>query len=130
MTLSIRYQRKGATVWTSTGQSKVLIATRPFGGEEDGPDVGLVRVRVSAGAGMPSHRHNGSDVIVTPVTGRVRISDGETTVEVGVGSSALVRKDEEVSLTNPGNEPAEVLVSAGPADFIAGVRQWPEPRDT
>lgn len=100
-----------------------------FGGEEDGPDVGLVRVSVPAGAGMPAHRHGGSDVIVTPVAGRVAISDGETSVDVGVGASALVRKDEEVSLTNPGDEPAEIIVSAGPADFVAGIRRWPEPRD-
>lgn len=100
-----------------------------FGGTQDGPHVGLVRVRVPVGASMPPHRHNGSDVIVTPVTGRVRISDAQTSVEVEVGGSVLIRKDEEVSLANSGEEPAEVIVSAGPADFIAGIRQWPEPRD-
>lgn len=104
-------------------------ATVVFGGEEGGPDVGLVRVRVPAGGGMPPHRHAGSDVIVTPVAGRVIISDGETSVDVEVGASALVLKDEEVSLTNPGDEAAEIIVSAGPADFVAGIRQWPEPRD-
>ncbi|MCW2133202.1 hypothetical protein B0G38_002377 [Arthrobacter sp. VKM Ac-2550] len=46
-----------------------------------------------------------------------------------VGSSALVLKDEEVSLTNPGEEPAEVIVSAGPADFVVGIRQWSAPRN-
>lgn len=98
-----------------------------FGGEEGGPDVGLVRVSVPAGSGMPAHRHGGSDVIITPVAGRVTISDGATSVDVGVGSSALVRKDEEVSLTNPGDEPAELIVAAGPANFVTGIRQWPEP---
>ena len=99
-----------------------------FGGEEDGPDIGLVRVSVPTGSGMPAHRHGGSDVIITPVAGRVTISDGTASVDVGVGSSALVRKDEEVSLSNPGDEPAELIVSAGPADFVTGIRQWPEPR--
>lgn len=98
-----------------------------FGGETDGPDVGLVRVSVPAGGGMPAHRHGGSDVIITPVIGRVTISDGATSVDVEAGSSALVLKDEEVSLTNPGDELAELIVSAGPADFVTGIRQWPEP---
>lgn len=97
-----------------------------FGGEEDGPEVGLVRVRVPVGGGMPAHRHGGSDVIVTPIAGRVTISDGMTSVDVEVGASTLIRKDEVVSLTNPGGEPAELIVSAGPADFVAGIRQWPE----
>lgn len=95
------------------------------GGEEGGPDVGLVRVHVPAGAGMPAHRHNGSDVILTPTAGTVRISKGEDFLDVNVGDSALVRKDEEVSLTNPGGQDAEIIVAAGPAHFIAGIRSWP-----
>lgn len=98
-----------------------------FGGEEGGPDVGLVKVLVPAGAGMPAHRHNGSDVILTPVAGFVQITGGEQSIEVHVGDSALVRKDEKVSLTNPGHEDAHVVVVAGPANFVAGVRQWPAP---
>lgn len=97
------------------------------GGEEGGPDVGLVRVHLPAGAGMPAHRHNGSDVILTPTTGTVRISKGADVVDVNVGDSALIRKDEEVSLTNPGSEDADVIVAAGPADFITGIRSWPAP---
>lgn len=97
-----------------------------FGGEENGPDVGLVRVQVPAGGAMPAHRHKGSDVILAPITGRVRISKGEESIEVNAGDCALVRKDEEVSLINPGNETAQVIVAAGPADFVAGIREWPE----
>ncbi len=103
------------------------VVTVFFGGEEGGPDVGLVRVHVPAGAGMPAHRHNGSDVILAPVVGWVRISKGEESIEVHAGDSALIRKDEEVSLTNPGSEPAHVIVAAGPAEFVAGIREWPEP---
>lgn len=103
------------------------IATVVFGGEEDGPDVGLVRVRVPAGAGMPPHKHNGSDVIISPVAGFVRIQKGDEAIEVRVGDSALIGKDEEVALSNPGSEEAEMIVSAGPASFITGIRAWPEP---
>lgn len=98
-----------------------------FGGEEDGPGVGLVRVSVPPGAGMGAHRHGGSDVILTAIAGMVRISDGEKSIDVHVGDSALIRRDEAVSLTNPGDHGADVLVAAGPANFVAGIRGWPEP---
>lgn len=98
------------------------------GGEDGGPDVGLARVHVPAGGGMGAHRHNGSDVVLTPIVGAVLITKGEDSIEVRVGDSALVRKDEEVSLTNPASEPAEIIVAAGPADFIASIRAWPEPK--
>lgn len=96
-----------------------------FGGEEGGPDVGLVRVHVPAGAGMPAHKHNGSDVIITPVAGHVQIEKGDESIQVQVGDSALIGRDEEVALSNPGDEPADLLVAAGPADFVAGIRAWP-----
>ncbi|MDQ2851334.1 MAG: cupin domain-containing protein [Actinomycetota bacterium] len=98
-----------------------------FGGVEGGPDVGLVRVRVPAGGGMSAHRHGGSDVILTPTAGVVRISKGAESVEVHVGDSVLISKEEEVALTNPGNSTAEVIVAAGPANFVAGILRWPEP---
>lgn len=100
-------------------------ATVLFGGVDGGPDVGLVRVHVPAGAGMPAHRHSGSDVILTSITGMVRISKGEESVEVHPGDSVLITKDEAVALTNPGDSPAEVLVAAGPADFVGSIRSWP-----
>ncbi|MDN5816475.1 MAG: cupin domain-containing protein [Micrococcaceae bacterium] len=102
-------------------------ATPIFGGVEGGPDVGLVRVKVPAGAGMPAHRHSGSDIILTTITGMVRISIGDESVEVHPGDSVLITKDEAVSLANPGTSAAEVLVAAGPAHFIETVRAWPEP---
>ena len=98
-----------------------------FGGDENGPDVGLVRVHVPAGASMPAHSHSGSDVILTPVTGDVRISNTEESIDVHTGDSLLVRKDEKVSLTNPGHSEAQVIVAAGPPNFVAGIREWPEP---
>ncbi|MDN5768638.1 MAG: cupin domain-containing protein [Humibacillus sp.] len=98
-----------------------------LGGVEGGPDVGLVRVRIPAGAGMSAHRHSGSDVILTPIAGMVRISKGDESVEVNVGDSVLVEKDEEVALSNPGSSGAEVIVAAGPASFVASIRRWPEP---
>lgn len=96
-----------------------------FGGDDDGSDIGMVRVGVPAGAGMPAHRHSGSDVILTPITGAVRVTKDEQVVDLGVGQSLLILKDEAVALTNPHQEPAELTVAAGPAAFISTVRGWP-----
>jgi len=98
-----------------------------FGGEEGGPDVGLVRVHVPVGGGMPAHSHGGSDVILTTVTGQVRLTADGVSVDVDPGDSILVRKDETVSLTNPGDVPAQVVVAAGPTNFLADIRRLPEP---
>lgn len=96
------------------------------GGEENGPDVGVARVTVPVGAAMPAHRHNGSDVIITLLAGQVSISDGSASIDVPTGASAVILKEEKVSLRNSLDEPAEFIVSAGPAAFIAGIRQWPD----
>lgn len=96
-----------------------------FGGDDGGPDVGVVRVSVPAGAVMPEHDHGGSDVVLVPVVGSVEISDADGTIAVGVGDAALLRKDETVSLRNPGDGAAEVIVAAGPPAFVASIRAWP-----
>lgn len=97
-----------------------------FGGDPDGPDVGVVRVEVPPGAGMPEHLHGGSDVVLLPVAGTVVISKGSESITVNTGDAVLVRKDEAVSLANHGSETAQVLVAAGPPNFVAGIRDWPE----
>ena len=79
-------------------------------GEDDGADIGMVRVDVPAGAGMPPHRHDGSDVIITPVSGAVRVTKDDTIIDVGTGDALLIHKDETVALINPYQAPAELTV--------------------
>lgn len=98
-----------------------------FDGTHHSTDVGLVKVSVPGGAMMAAHKHSGSDVILTPIIGMVRIAKGEEIIDVHVGDSALVLKDEAVSLSNPDDSPAEVLVAAGPANFVTGILDWPTP---
>src|SRR5699024_7863894 len=95
-----------------------------FGGADDPGDLGLLKVAVPAGAGMPPHRHHGSDVILIPVAGFVRIVKGEEAIDVYPGDAAFIDKDEAVSLTNPGNQDAQVFVAAGPASFVRTVLAW------
>lgn len=97
-----------------------------FGGDDGGPDVGVLRVEVPGGASMPEHQHGGSDVVLVAVAGTVEITKGAEVIKLSAGDAALVHKDELVALRNPAEDVAEVIVAAGPPHFVAGVRQWPD----
>lgn len=97
-----------------------------FGHLEESQGIGLVRLSVEPGCGMAEHRHNGSDIILAPLTGHVVIREGEAPMELHPGDAGFVGKDEAVSLSNPGDRVAEVLVAAGPASFIANILRFPE----
>lgn len=116
-----------ALVRTAPSPNGPTLAVFFGGGEGDSPDLGVLRVTVPPGAGMPPHRHNGSDVILVPTAGRVVISKGEEEIEVTLGDAALIGREEEVALTNPDATEAQVIVAAGPADFVSGIRDWPTP---
>lgn len=92
-----------------------------FGGREQSGDLGLITVAVPPGAGMPPHRHHGSDVILMPVVGSVRLSKGGDSFDVYPGDAAFIDKSEAVSLTNAGSQEAQPFVAAGPASFIRTV---------
>ncbi|MEM9135429.1 MAG: cupin domain-containing protein [Actinomycetota bacterium] len=93
---------------------------------DEGAEVGLARVTVPPGGGMPEHDHGGSDVVLAPQIGSVEVtaSDGTVTT-VSAGDVALIERDERVALTNPGSADAELLVAAGPPDFLATILRWP-----
>lgn len=113
----------------SPGEARPTV-TVLFGGDGDPTDVGLVRVTMPPGVEMPAHKHHGSDVIVSPISGQVQMHQGEDTIDLTVGDSVLVDKEEAVSLTNRSSETAELLVAAGPTNFVATVARWPLARDT
>ena len=96
-----------------------------FGGEPEGPDVGVVRVTVPPGGGMPEHDHGGSDVILLPQVGSVEVTEGGTTLPVGPGDALFIDKSDRVSLRNPGTTDAEVLVAVAPSMFVSAIRAWP-----
>ena len=79
-------------------------------GEEDGADLGMVRIDVPAGSHMQEHRHNGSDVILAPISGAVRIIKEGATTDVRTGDAVLILKDESVELVNPHDDAAELIV--------------------
>lgn len=99
-------------------------------GADEGANLGVIRVEVPAGAGMPEHGHGGSDVIVMPTTGSIVMSQGDNEVAVNPGDAVLVPKDETVALRNPGNEVVHVLVAASPTNFLENVANWPAVSDS
>lgn len=124
----MEFRKEADSFVRGNGQPDSPVINVYFGGEEDSTDVGVLRVRIPVGTGgMTEHSHAGSDVVITPMVGFVRIGKGDESYDVHVGDSVLIYKDEKVTLGNPGTEDAVVLVSAGPANFAAQVRSWPAP---
>lgn len=94
-------------------------------GERTGGDLGMLRVMVPPGRGMTPHRHNGSDVILLPLVGTVRITKGEESVDIAAGDALLIQKDEAVSLSNLTQDAAELIVAVAPINFVSVVETWP-----
>ena len=115
-----------APVHTRRGTTEPTI-TVLFGGDHDSEQVGMVRVSMPPSSRMPSHRHGGSDTILAPVIGHVRVTKADQVAELGPGDALLILKYESVTLENPHEEPAEVLVAAGPAGFVSAIRREPRP---
>lgn len=103
------------------------VVTVLVGGDDGSTDIGFARISVAQGAAMVPHRHNGSDVVLTSLAGTVRINKDGEYVDVGVGDTIFIGRDEEVGLANIGDEPADLIVAAGPAKFITAVSRWPQP---
>lgn len=103
------------------------VVTVIVGGEDSSADIGFARISVAAGAAMVPHRHNGSDVVIMSLSGAVRIDNDSESVDLGVGDTVFIGKDEEVGLANVGDQPAELVVAAGPAKFLTAVTRWPQP---
>ena len=102
------------------------VAELLVGGEEGGR-LGVARVVVPPGGGMPEHEHGESEALVLPQEGRVVIrgEDGrEQTLDPG--TMALIGVGERVSLTNPsGSEEAVLLAFFAPSAFVRTLASWP-----
>lgn len=69
-------------------------------GEDDSANIGMATVSIPARAGMPPHRHNVSDVILTPISGAVQVRKNDEVIDIRPEDALLILKDETVALAN------------------------------
>lgn len=78
-----------------------------------------VRVTVAAGARMPEHDHGSSDALLVPLTGRLTLRDRDGEVQLAPGAITFIAAGERVSVENPSEEPASMVVCFAPPTFVA-----------
>lgn len=96
-------------------------------GADAGCSTGLVVVSVPAGGVMPTHTHGGSETMLIPQSGRLRLIDIDdgTSVELEPGVLATVAVGQRVRLENPTDKDARTLVVLTPPDFTTKLATWP-----
>lgn len=96
-------------------------------GPGQGTGVGVVDVTVPAGAAMAEHAHGDSETLLIPQAGRLRLVDAESgaVTELEPGVLATIPIGRRVTLENPGDAEARMLVVLSPPDFAASVATWP-----
>jgi quercetin dioxygenase-like cupin family protein len=96
-------------------------------GAEQGLGLGVVDVTIPAGAAMPEHAHGGSEALLIPQAGRLRLVDAESgaVTELEPGVLATIPIGRRVALENPAATEARMLVVLAPPDFAATVAAWP-----
>ncbi|MDG4862280.1 cupin domain-containing protein [Streptomyces sp. T-3] len=78
---------------------------------ENGPfrSLAAVRIQVPAGGSIPAHSHEGSELLLTGITGVVEASCKCGSKTVAPGTFAMLPVGKEISLANHGTEDATVL---------------------
>jgi quercetin dioxygenase-like cupin family protein len=96
-------------------------------GADRGLGLGVVDVTVPAGAAMAEHAHGGSETLLIPQEGRLRLIESESgaVTELEPGCLATIPIGLHVSLENPETSDARMLVVLAPADFAGAVAGWP-----
>jgi len=92
---------------TSTGNAPFILKFDPQNGGSQ--HLVMFTEDLPPGAGIPRHRHPGSDEILILQTGRTRVHLGDATKEVGPGASVLIPHDTWISADVLGNEPVSLI---------------------
>ncbi len=85
----------------------------------------VVHMEFPAGAGLPEHDHGASHIVLVSLTGTVELRQGERVGTLAQGAAAHIPAGERISLRNPGDQPATVMMVATPPDFVAHLASWP-----
>ena len=92
---------------------------------DDNDQLAVAHVHLPPGGGMPKHMHGESVALVAVREGRVEISCEGRQETLEPGSVALFEVGEQVSLHNPGDQPASLLAFFAPPGFIQTFSNWP-----
>lgn len=89
--------------------------------------MGVAHVILPAGGGMPEHDHSSSATLLIPIEGSVTLVDaeGEGSFDLDPGSVATIPIGHRVSLVNPGERDAKLMVVFDPPDFTKQLDSWP-----
>lgn len=87
--------------------------------------IGIVQVWIPPGGGLPEHDHGPSEIVLIHVSGLIELRQGDQHHSLGPGAVAHIATGERVSLTNPGTDPAVMMIVASPSDFVARLASWP-----
>ena len=76
-------------------------------------DIQIMRVRLAPGEALPTHNSN-SNVLLTPVAGKVGLRTPDDDAVFGVGEAMSVPYGTRMDVSNAGEEPAVFLVLKTP----------------
>lgn len=92
---------------------------------ETSDNVAMVQVWIPPGGGLPEHDHGPSEIVLIHRSGSIELRQGDQLHRLAPGAIAHIATGERVSLTNPGTEPAVMMIVASPAEFVARIAGWP-----
>jgi quercetin dioxygenase-like cupin family protein len=93
---------------------------------ETSDQVAVLHVELPAGATMPEHDHGASQIVLIPLAGSVELHhNGQSRTLTAGTAAAHIAIGERVSLANPGDQPASLMVVASPPEFAGRLASWP-----
>lgn len=81
----------------------------------EGSECNIRVIRLSAGQALPPHTHGASDLMIYAVEGQGSLVNDGGTVALPAGSLAYLHGDEELRMSNDGNEGLTLLAFFAPA---------------
>lgn len=87
----------------------------------DSAQLAAIRVTVAAGARVGEHDHGTSDALLLPLAGRLTLRNRDDELQLAPGMIGSVAAGERVSVENPGEAPASMVVCFAPPTFVTAL---------
>jgi quercetin dioxygenase-like cupin family protein len=92
---------------------------------ETSDNIAVVQVWIPPGGGLPEHDHGSSEIVLIHLSGSIELQHDGQLHRLVPGAVAHLAAGERVSLTNPGTEPAGMMLIASPPEFVSRIAGWP-----